>query len=399
MTVLVTMAMAVLVTMVFVVMVYVVGGDRGPEGESDMTVRAVMMMLVSPEPVAVSVGPVHDASVGAPVRRLRSMRVPRLSSGGFRRLTTVNLVLLVAIIVSGAVVRLTNSGLGCRDWPNCSADQFVNVSTHHAAIEQLNRLFSGAIGIPIALALAGAYQLRPRRRDLVRLAWILFGLFWCEAILGGISVIVKLAWFAVLSHFLLALALVSVALQMRQRAREPEGRRRPIVAPATQRAVRVVYVWTIAAVIAGTFVTAAGPHGGDRDARRLTWPIIDIIRVHGTLVDLLVVISLVTVWLLVRTRAPKPVLATASLALAAMVAQGILGYVQYFEGIPAILVGFHVFGAVLVFAGVQQLELSVRAPAPDHDAANTQIDERTGEHRLGPDESSVASATMRDPVA
>ncbi len=89
------------------------------------------------------------------------MRVPRLSSGGFRRLTTVNLVLLVAIIVSGAVVRLTNSGLGCRDWPNCSADQFVNVSTHHAAIEQLNRLFSGAIGIPIALALIGAYQLRP----------------------------------------------------------------------------------------------------------------------------------------------------------------------------------------------------------------------------------------------
>ena len=91
------------------------------------------------------------------------MRLPRLSSGGFRRLTTVNLVLLVAVIVSGAVVRLTNSGLGCRDWPNCSADQFVSVSTHHALIEQLNRIFSGAIGIPIALALIGAYQLRPRR--------------------------------------------------------------------------------------------------------------------------------------------------------------------------------------------------------------------------------------------
>jgi cytochrome c oxidase assembly protein subunit 15 len=152
-------------------------------------------------------------------------------------------------------------------------------------------------------------------------------------------------------------------------------------------------------VIAGTFVTAAGPHGGDRDARRLTWPIVDLVRLHGTLVDLLVVITLVTVWLLVRTGAPRTVLATASLALAAMVAQGILGYVQYFEAIPAVLVGFHVFGAVLVFAGVQQLELSVRAPAPVSRVVDTPVGDHIGERLLGPDRSSVASATMRDPVA
>jgi cytochrome c oxidase assembly protein subunit 15 len=326
------------------------------------------------------------------------MRVPRLSAGGFRRLTTVNLVLLVAIIVSGAVVRLTNSGLGCRDWPNCSADQFVNVSTHHAAIEQLNRIFSGAIGIPIALALIGAYQLRPRRRDLVRLAWVLFGLFWCEAILGGISVMVKLAWFSVMSHFLLALALVSVALRMHRRAREPEGPRRPIVTPLARHAVDLVYVWTIAAVIAGTFVTAAGPHGGDREARRLTWPIIDVVRVHGALVDVLVVLALATAWILARSRAPQRVLATASLALAAMVAQGVLGYVQYFKAIPAVLVGFHVFGAVIVFGAVQQLELSIRAPAGET-GDNFEVGARIDEHLLGPDGSSVASAAVRDPVA
>jgi cytochrome c oxidase assembly protein subunit 15 len=326
------------------------------------------------------------------------MHVPRLSSGGFRRLTTVNLVLLVAIIVSGAVVRLTNSGLGCRDWPNCSADQFVNVSTHHAAIEQLNRIFSGAIGLPIALALVGAYQLRPRRRDLVRLAWILFGLFWCEAILGGISVQVQLAWFSVMSHFLLALALVGVALRMRQRAYEGEGPRRPIVTPVARVAVGVVYLWTIAAVIAGTFVTAAGPHGGDREARRLTWPIVDVVRVHGALVDVLVVLALITAWLLVRSRAPGRVLATASFALAAMVAQGVLGYVQYFKAIPAVLVGFHVFGAVMVFAAVQQLELSVRPPAPSESggfaARNAPV-----EHSVGPNGSPVVSPPVRDPVA
>jgi cytochrome c oxidase assembly protein subunit 15 len=330
------------------------------------------------------------------------MRVPRLSAGGFRRLTTVNLVLLVAIIVSGAIVRLTNSGLGCRDWPNCSADQFVDVSTHHAAIEQLNRLFSGAIGIPIALALIGAYQLQPRRRDLVRLSWVLLGLFFGEAILGGISVQVKLAWFSVMGHFLLALALVSVALHMRQRAREEEAPRRPIVTPLARRAVAVVYVWTIAAVIAGTFVTAAGPHGGDRDARRLTWPIVDIVRVHGALVDVLVVLALLTAWILARTRAPRQVLVTASLALAAMVAQGVLGYVQYYQEIPAVLVGFHVFGAVMVFGAVQQLEISVRAPRADNgdeDTANTPLQAHIDPHLLAPDGSSVAAAALRDPVA
>jgi heme a synthase len=293
------------------------------------------------------------------------MRVRRLPSGGFRRLTTVNLVLLVAIIVSGAIVRLTNSGLGCRDWPNCSASQFVSVSTHHAMIEQLNRIFSGAIGIPIAFTLIAAYQRQPRRRDLIRLAWILFGLFWSEALLGGISVVVKLAWVSVMSHFLLALALVSVALRMRQRAREPEGPREPIVTQRALRGVRVVYVWTIGTVIAGTLVTAAGPHGGDREARRLAWPIVDVARVHGAAVDVLVVLMLTTAYVLVKTKAPRSVLVTASVALGAMVAQGILGYVQYAKAIPAVLVGFHVFGAVIVFAAVQQLELAARASATD----------------------------------
>ena len=290
------------------------------------------------------------------------MRVPRLSSGGFRRLTTVNLVLLVAIIVSGAIVRLTNSGLGCRDWPNCSASQFVNVSTHHAMIEQLNRIFSGAIGIPIALTLIAAYRRQPRRRDLIRLAWILFGLFWSEAILGGISVAVKLAWVSVMSHFLLALALVSVALQIRQRVREPAGPRVPIVQPAAIWLVRVMYVWTIGVLVLGTLVTAAGPHGGDREAKRIGIPITDLARTHAVAVDILVALTLVTVVVLVRTRAPRIVLSTASFALGAMVAQGVLGYVQYAQEVPAVLVGFHVFGAVLVFTAVQQLALSVTVP-------------------------------------
>jgi cytochrome c oxidase assembly protein subunit 15 len=293
------------------------------------------------------------------------MRVPRLSPRAFRRLTAVNVVLLVAIIVSGAAVRLTNSGLGCADWPRCSPSQFVDVaSSHHAAIEQLNRIFSGAIGIPIGLALLAAYFRTPRRADLVRLAWVMFGLFWCEAILGGISVKVQLAWVSVMGHFLLAIALVAVALVMHQRAATPDGDRVLVVPVALYRYGLAVYVWTIAVLVAGTLVTAAGPHGGDREARRLSWPIGDAARVHGSMVDLLVVAMLVFVVLLVRSGAPTRVLTAASCALAAMVAQGVLGYVQYAKAIPALLVGFHVFGAVLVFCAVQQLILELHAVEP-----------------------------------
>ena len=288
------------------------------------------------------------------------MRGPSLSSTALRRLTLVNVVLLAAIIVSGAVVRLTNSGLGCADWPNCSATKLVDVSTHHAAIEQLNRLFSGAIGLPIALALIGAYLVRPRRHDLITLAWILFGLFWAEAVLGGISVKVRLAWFSVTGHFLLAIALIAVALMMHNRASNPPGPRRLVVSHRVLLLARAVYVLTIWVLVMGTLVTAAGPHGGDGEARRLGWPLGDVARIHGASVDLLVALTLVLVVALVRTRAPRRVLNLASLTVLVMAAQGVLGYVQYFNQIPAVLVGFHVFGAVCVFICVQQLLLELR---------------------------------------
>jgi heme a synthase len=287
------------------------------------------------------------------------MRGPNLSSTALRRLTLVNVVLLAALIVSGAVVRLTNSGLGCADWPACSATKLVDVSTHHAAIEQLNRIFSGAIGLPIALALLGAYRLRPKRDDLVRLAWILFGLFWAEAVLGGISVKVRLAWVSVTGHFLLAIALIAVALVMHHRASNPAGARRDAVSHDTLVLARAVYALTIWVVVVGTLVTATGPHGGDAQARRLGWPLGDVARVHGASVDLLVTLTLVLVFSLARARAPRRALNVASVTVVVMAAQGTLGYVQYFERIPAVLVGVHVFGAVCVFVCVQQLLLEL----------------------------------------
>jgi heme a synthase len=289
------------------------------------------------------------------------MRVPELSSRALRTVMLVNVVLLVAIVVSGAAVRLTNSGLGCENWPNCSATKLVDVSSSHAAIEQLNRIFSGLIGVPLGIALFGAYRLRPRRRDLIRLAWILFVLFWMQAVLGGITVMLELAWFSVMSHFLLAIALIGLALVMLRKTGERDAPRAPLVTPRVEVLARAVYVLTIVVLMLGTLVTAAGPHGGDEDARRLDVPLRDVARIHGIVVDVLVALTLVLVMVLIRDRAPRRVLTVASIAVGAMTAQGILGYVQYANEIPALLVGFHVFGATCVFVAVQQLVLELRS--------------------------------------
>jgi heme a synthase len=299
------------------------------------------------------------------------MHVPDLSPRVYRRLTAVIVVMLALIIVTGAAVRLTNSGLGCPEWPNCNADNFVSIGSHHEAIEQLNRLLSGAIGVPIGIALLAAYRRKPRRRDLVRLSWVLFALFWGEAVLGGIAVMVELAWVSVMGHFLLAIALVGVALTIHQRAGEPEGEVHDVVSYRARFAARGVYVLTILVLVAGTLVTAAGPHGGDIKAKRLTWPIQDVARAHGVLVNILIAATLVMIALFWRERAPKRVMVTAEVLIAAMCVQAIIGYVQYFNAIPALLVGFHVAGAVLVYAAVHELQLALRTREPATAPATT----------------------------
>jgi cytochrome c oxidase assembly protein subunit 15 len=317
------------------------------------------------------------------------MRVPELTPRAFRRLTLCNLVLLAIIIVTGAAVRLTDSGLGCDDWPNCNADNFVSVGSKHEAIEQLNRLFSGLIVVPIVLILIASYRRRPRRHDFVALSWVMLVLYLGNAVLGGVSVLVKLAWVSVMGHFLLAIALVAVALIIHKRAAEPDGPRAYVVSTRVRVLARVVYALTVWVLVLGTLVTAAGPHGGDIEAKRLSWQITDLARTHAISVDILVGLVVVLVVLVIRDRAPRRVLSSVSVVLASMVAQGILGYVQYAQGIPELLVGFHVAGAVLVFGSVQWLQLELREPvaASDRRAAP------------GPEPGAAAAANPPQPEA
>src|SRR5690606_28336062 len=114
----------------------------------------------------------------------------RLTPQRFRRVAVVALLMLAAIIVTGAAVRLTGSGLGCDDWPDCSDAKFVDVSSKHTAIEQVNRLFTGLVGAAVIASVAGALVRAPRRRDLTVLAALLVVGVVANAVLGGISVLV-----------------------------------------------------------------------------------------------------------------------------------------------------------------------------------------------------------------
>jgi cytochrome c oxidase assembly protein subunit 15 len=181
-------------------------------------------------------------------------------------------------------------------------------------------------------------------------------------VLGGISVKVELAWVSVTGHFLLAIALIAVALLMHHRAGTAPGPRRDAVPRETMNLARAVYILTIWVLVAGTLVTAAGPHGGDAEAKRLGWALGDVARIHGISVDVLIVVTLILVVALVRAPAPRRALNVASVTIVVMAAQGVLGYVQYFNRIPPLLVGFHVFGAVCVFVCVQQLLFELRVP-------------------------------------
>ena len=137
------------------------------------------------------------------------MRAPRLTPRRYEQLTLVALGSLVVIVITGALVRLTDSGLGCADWPKCSSQRFIDVSGAHAAIEQINRMFTGAVAALVILAVAGSWWRVPRRRDLTWLSWSLVAGVLAQVVLGGIVVLVHLHPVAVQQHFLVSMALIT----------------------------------------------------------------------------------------------------------------------------------------------------------------------------------------------
>lgn len=303
----------------------------------------------------------------------------QISPQRYRHIAVAALVALSIIIVTGAAVRLTNSGLGCDDWPNCSSERFVDVSSKHAAIEQVNRLFTGVVGLAAIAAVLGAFVRAPRRRDLTTLSLLIAGGVVANAVLGGVSVLVDLHPLAVQGHLLLSLALIVTGTMLVRRAGEPDGvERRPVVGTATRRAAGVLFGLAVVAVFTGTLVTGAGPHAGDENAERLDLDIPTVARVHGVAVMATIAVALYLAWRIRGRRDESDALTPAiSTWLFVGILQAAVGYVQYFNDVPELLVGIHVAGATLVtWATTVVLLDTTRPSAPAGDVPTDIVGER-----------------------
>jgi cytochrome c oxidase assembly protein subunit 15 len=283
----------------------------------------------------------------------------------FLRVAQVTLGLTVLNIVSGGAVRLTDSGLGCPDWPGCYKQRFTPPLALHPAMEFGNRLVVVCLCTSAAVALACALLRSPRRRDLVALSALLVGGIVGEALLGEIVVYSKLNPYAVMTHFMLGVALLTVALALALHAGRAPGRGVAKVAPRELVSAHLTWGLLLLAVVAGTATTAAGPHAGGPGAKRLPVPLADMARVHSGIVLVLVAAVLGLLHLLERGGAPQSVRMRGRAMLAAMAAQGIIGYSQYWSHLPALLVGIHVFGVTVVWSAMYWFADGLRLHAPE----------------------------------
>jgi cytochrome c oxidase assembly protein subunit 15 len=314
------------------------------------------------------------------------VRLPRPGPQAFLRLAQASVVLVVLNVVSGAAVRLTDSGLGCPDWPTCSARSLTPPLSLHPAIEFANRMVVVALTVAAVATALAALRRRPRRPVLLWLSAALVAGVVGEAVLGGIVVYTKLNPYAVMVHFMVGVALLTAALVLALRAGEGTGPASGL-GTGVRRLSTGLAVVVLLAVCAGTATTGTGPHAGGRHAVRLPVPLDDMARTHSGLVLAAGVLLLALLAVLYRERAPQRVQERAQLLMAAMVAQGVIGYVQFFLHLPALLVGVHVFGATLVWSATVWLLDAVRRRAP----ATAVIEPLPAPAPLGTDAAVVAS--------
>ncbi|MFZ4668308.1 MAG: COX15/CtaA family protein [Microthrixaceae bacterium] len=319
--------------------------------------------------------PVPESPPSAASRQAR--RSLTIGPTTFRVLAAVALGLLCTIVVSGAAVRLTGSGLGCSDWPNCEPGDFVSVSNPNQAIEQLNRLFTGLVSASVIAAVLGSLRRRPYRRDLV---WWSLGLVagvLGQIVLGGITVLVELHPAAVAGHFVLSMVLVANAVVLLRRSSQPEGPRALVIGTPDLWIARVAVALACGLIITGPVVTGSGPHAGDAAAPRFGLSIVATTRVHSIVMWCFLVVLVVLLVRVVRSGDTDPahapgILRRGQWLLAVVVAQGAIGYTQYFLGIPPALVLAHIAGATAVFATLVWFHLGLSAPTgspePDVDA-------------------------------
>jgi cytochrome c oxidase assembly protein subunit 15 len=272
----------------------------------------------------------------------------RISPESYARVARIALLALTLIVLTGAAVRLTGSGLGCPDWPKCYGKEIAPLETH-AVIEYGNRLFSGLVGVAAIAAFGLALMRRPFRRDLALLSGLLPLGVVAQAVLGGFTVREHLAPGFVMSHFCLSMLILVVAVALAWRAQHPRGHRSPSTDRVSVWAVRALLPLGAITIFAGTAATAAGPHAGGQDGQKINrldfqgsgtmdWAISQHARIA-----LAFGLAALAVWWALRRRGADPGARRSLLrVLALLAAQGVIGTTQYLLHLPAELVWVHV---------------------------------------------------------
>jgi cytochrome c oxidase assembly protein subunit 15 len=297
-----------------------------------------------------------------------------ISPAGYRRVTFLALLALGFIVVTGGAVRVTGSGLGCPDWPTCAEGRIVAPLEYHALVEFVNRMVTGTVSIMVIVAVLAALRRRPYRRDLVWLAGgLVLGVIG-QIVLGGLVVLFHLYPPLVMGHFVLSMVLVANAVVLHHRAGRPDV---PDGAPAVgggpvgggDPALRSLGSWLVAwaalVLFLGTVVTGSGPHAGSNEGQfveRLPFVVRDVARLHGVAVWVLLALALYCVWRAHRAHAPADVQARGGVLLAVLCAQGAIGYIQYFNNVPAPLVAVHIAGATVLWVSVLRFRLALESP-------------------------------------
>jgi heme a synthase len=297
----------------------------------------------------------------------------RVSPQTFRRVAALSAVLLGFIILTGAAVRLTGSGLGCVDWPTCNDGKIVPaIDDYHGKVEFGNRIVTGLCVFAAGVGVLASLVRVQYRKDLARIGSLVVALIMANAVLGGMTVLNDLQPEYVMGHFLLAIGSLAAGLLLFHRAGEPGdggdvlGRYRSDVLHGST-AVNLRRALTFSAFLTllfGTIVTGSGPHGGDPDVERFGIAMTSAVKVHSITAWITLALIVVFAAMLQRATHPQAQLARTRMyvLLLATMLQGGIGYLQWFNQVPAGLVMLHIVGAVAFWSAVLWLRAALTTP-------------------------------------
>ena len=268
------------------------------------------------------------------------------------------------IILSGAAVRLTGSGLGCPDWPSCYQHQLTPANTIHPIIEFSNRMITIGICVVIGITVVMAHFRSPKRRDLILLSWLLVVGVVGDAVLGGIVVYTKLNPYLVMVHLWLSLGMVAVGMILFHRSRYDYslGARADVASQLTRKISWLLVGVFCFVIAAGTATTGTGPHAGGSQgqlvAKRIPVALKDMAWFHSTTAVVFISIALVTFVALESTNGPARLRGASRRLFVVGTAQGLLGLIQFVTHLPGWLVEIHVLGAISLTMGVVAFQLA-----------------------------------------